>query len=955
MAGLPTGTVTLLFTDIEGSTRLLQQLDNRYVDVLAAYRRLLRTAIQRGNGQEVDVQGDAFFIAFPRATDALVTAVDAQKAVASHPWPEGIQLRVRMGVHTGQPRTTKMGYVGLDVHRAARICAAGHGGQILLSQTTRDLIEHDLPRDISLRDLGEHRLKDLAQAQRLFQAIVADLPADFPPLKSLDVLPNNLPRQLSSFVGREKEMTEIKQLLVSTALLTVTGAGGCGKTRLALQVAADILDHYPHGVWCAELAALADPDLVLQTIASTLGVREEPRRPLLMTLVDYVRAKGLLLILDNCEHLVSTCAPLAETLLRACPSLRIIATSRETLGVDGELVYRVPSLSLPDPKNAPSSEDLTQSEAVRLFVERAAHSRPGFTVTHGNWRPVAEVCRRLDGIPLAIELAAARVQVLSVEQIESRLGDRFLLLTGGGRTRLPRQQTLRAVMDWSYQLLSGKEQMMLRRLSVFAGSWTLEAAEAVCGTEGVEPLEVLDLITQLALKSLVLVEDHGGDTRYRFLETVRQYGLDMLSKSGDLVEMRRQHRDVFLDMAELAKPELRGANQRVWLDRLDADHDNLRAALEWSRQSGEAEEGLRLAGALVRFWSIRGYFTEGRERLASVLSLVEATAETTVRAEALDGAGLLAWRQGDHAAARALYEKSLTIWRSVGDKSGIAQTLNHLGGIARQRGDYAAAIGLYQESLAARRESEDQLGIAYALNNLGLVARERGDYAQARALHEETLAIEMALEDRLGMALALNNLGLVAACQQDYALARSYYERSLDACRDLRDKGGIFSYALNNLGNVAYYQGDFDGARVLITESLAIKRELGDKLGIAYALNTLGSIALYESDAAEAGNLYRESLAIRRALGDKLGIAECLEGLAGCAAAQGQITRSVRLFGAAEALREAIGAPMPPCDRAVYDRNLSMARAGLDESSFAAGWTSGREMPLEQAVEYAVT
>ncbi len=955
MAGLPTGTVTFLFTDVEGSTRLLQHLGDRYVDVLGAYRQLLRTAIEARNGHEVDTQGDAFFIAFPRAKDALAAALQAQRAIAAHQWPENADLRVRMGLHTGEPRTAEMGYVGLDVHRAARICAAGHGGQILLSQTTRDLIGHELPTGISLRDLGGHRLKDLAEAQHLFQVLAADLPADFPPLKSLDSLANNLPRQLSSFVGREKEMAEIKALLASTALLTVTGAGGCGKTRLALQVAADILDDYADGVWFVELAALTDPGLVLQTIASALGVREEPGRSLLMTLIDFTRPKVLLLVLDNCEHLLPACAQLTETLLRACPGLRVLATSRETLGVDGELVYRVPSLSVPDPKRIPSAGDLTQSEAVRLFAERAAHSRQGFVITKDNWRAVAEVCRRLDGLPLAIELAAARVNALSVEQIESRLKDRFQLLTGGSRARLPRQQTLRAVLDWSYHLLSNNEQTMFCRLSIFAGSWTLDTAEAACATAGIEPFEILDLVTQLVLKSLVLVEQHGTETRYRFLETVRQYGLEKLQGSGELDPMRRRHRDVFLAMAERAKPELRGTHQRMWLDRLDAEHDNLRAALEWCRQSGEADEGLRLAAALVRFWSIRGYFEEGRDRLAGGLSLVAETGPTVGRAEALDGAGLLAWRQGDHSAARGLYEESLSTWRALGDKSGIAQTLNHLGGIARQQGDYPAAIGLYRESLAARQESEDKLGIAYALNNLGLVARERGDYAQARALHEETLALEMALGDGLGTALALNNLGLVAAYQRNYEMARSYYEKSLDVCRDLRDKGGIISYALNNLGSVAYYQGQFAEARARITESLAIKRELGDKLGIAYALNTLGSVALRQGDVAEAGRLYEESLAIRRALGERLGVAECLEGLAGLAGVEGRAARSAQLFGAAEVLREAIGAPLPPCDRAGYDRNLSVARAGLHEDAFAAAWASGREMTLEQAVEYALT
>jgi len=574
MPDLPTGTVTFLFTDIEGSTALLQYLgDRRYADVLGEQRRLLRAAFQAGGGHEVDTQGDAFFVAFRRGQDAVATAAAAQRAITTHPWPDSAPVRVRMGLHTGEPTLVAGGYVGLDVHRAARIGSAGWGGQILLSQATHDAVTDNLPPGVSLRDLGEHRFKDLQRREQIFQLLHPDLPADFPPLRSLDALPNNLPRQLTSFIGREREMAEVKRLLTTTRLLTLTGSGGCGKTRLALQVAADLVEEFANGVWLVELAALTDPALVPQAVASALGVREEPGRPLLATLSDYLKAKRLLLLLDNCEHLVAACAYLAEALLRACPHLRILATSREALNIAGETVWRVPSLSLPDLLHLPSVEHLTQYEAVRLFIERALISRPDFVLTSQGAPSVAQVCHRLDGIPLAIELAAARVKVLSVEQIAARLDNRFRLLTSGSRTALPRQKTLRAAIDWSYDLLSETERMVLRRLSVFAGGWTLEAAEAICVGEGIEWHEVLDPLMQLVDKSLVMMEEQGGTVRYRLLETVRQYGRDKLPASGEADVVRGRHRDWYLALAERAEPELLGSNQAVWLERLETEHD----------------------------------------------------------------------------------------------------------------------------------------------------------------------------------------------------------------------------------------------------------------------------------------------------------------------------------------------------------------------------------------------
>ena len=915
MSSLPTGTVTFLFTDIEGSTGLLRELSDRYADALADYRRLLRDAFLASDGHEVDTQGDAFFVAFPRARDAIAAAIAAQRAVFAHAWPGGAGLRVRMGLHTGEPLSADTGYVGMDVHRAARICAAGHGGQILLSETTSVLVAEDLPEGVSLRDLGEHRLKDLTRPQHLSQVVASDLPVDFPPLKSLNVFPNNLPTQLSSFIGREQEIVEVKGLLSKTRLLTLTGPGGAGKTRLSLQVAADVLEDFTDGVWLVELAPLSDPNLVAQTVASAINVREQPGRPILATLCDYLQRKHLLLVLDNCEHVLAACARVADALLRASPNLRILATSREALGIAGETSWRVPSLSLPDPERLPSLERLSTYEAVRLFIDRAVAVLPTFTVTNENAPWIAQVCHRLDGIPLAVELAAVRVRGLSVEQIATRLDDRFRLLTGGSRAGLPHHQTLRAALDWSYDLLSEPERIVLRRLAVFAPGFTLEAAEAVCGDDGVDASEVLDLLMHLVDKSLVVAEEQGGTLRYRLLETVQQYGRERLGASEEAEAAQRRRRDWYLEFAERMGPKLFGADQAAWFDRLQVEQGNLRAALMWSIESGGTEAALRLVGVLWRFWAVRGHFEEGSGWLEAVLEAANKSgdAPAAYRAKALNAAGYLALSRGGFAAARSLLEESLAIQRQLGDKAEIAISLSNLGTAAIHQGDTVMAHSLLEEGLAIRRELGDKVDIAGSLDDLGAATLEQGDIVMARSLLEEGLAIRRGLGDKAGIAASLNNVSMVAIQQGDYAAARSLLEESLRLCQEVGDRW-LNAVALDTLGDLTRVQGDYAAARSLFGESLAICRQLDDKRGIAY----------------------------------------CLEGLAAVASAQGQHRRAAQLLAAAEALRETSGAPLRISERAQHDRDVAAVRAGLGDEQFIAAWAEGRAMAAERAIEYAL-
>ncbi len=532
--------------------------------------------------------------------DAVNAAIQAQRALAAYNWGENIRMRVRMGLHTGAPLVQGERYVGMDVHRAARIGAAGHGGQILVSETTCVLIRDALPDDIRLRDLGKQRLKDFDAPASLYQIVCADLPSDFPPLKTLDAHPNNLPAQLSSFIGRENEIAQLQRAMQMTRLLTLIGAGGAGKTRLSLRLAEHLLDAFPDGVWFIELARLSDPALIPQTIATTLGLRDEAGN-LAQTLKNYLERKALLLVFDNCEHLIDAAAQWAETLLQAAPKLKIVASSREGLNLAGEQVFHVPSLPLPEGERVITPDGLTQSAAARLFIERAMTANDHFRVTEQNAQAIAQICRRLDGIPLAIELAAARVKALSVEQIAARLDDVFRLLSGGSRTAMLRQQTLAAAMDWSYNLLSKPERALLQRLAVFAGGWTLDAAEQICAGDEIESFDVLDLLTQLVNKSLVVAENSAdGAARYRFLETLRQFARYRLYEAEAVEAVSDKHLDFFVAFAETARAHLRGPEQIEWLARLDAEHDNLRAALTWaiSENPTRAAQAFRLTGAL---------------------------------------------------------------------------------------------------------------------------------------------------------------------------------------------------------------------------------------------------------------------------------------------------------------------------------------------------------------------
>ncbi len=992
-SAMPSGTVTFLFTDIEGNTALWEAQPDAMSVALARHDALMREAIASQNGCVFRTVGDAFCAAFATAPEALAAGIAAQiglhaereEGAASS--PEGLApLKVRMGLHTGAVETRDGDYYGQPLNRVSRLMAAGHGGQILLSVACQELTRDTLPPSITLRDLGLHRLKDLSRPEQVFQVVHPDLPTDFSPLRSLNnpEYPNNLPQQVTSFIGREAEVAHIKALLGSHRMLTLAGAGGAGKTRLALQAAADLLDGVRDGVWLVEFASLTDPGLVPHSVAEVLGVREEPDQPIAKTLVSSLREKHLLLVLDNCEHVLAACAFFVADLLRACPGVVILATSREALGVAGEQTYRIPSLSLPDPKRTYTVEALSQYEAVRLFIDRAGLSHPSFAVTSQNAPAVAQICARLDGIPLAIELAAARVKVLSAEQIGTRLDDRFHLLTGGSRTSLPRQQTLKAAIDWSYDLLTPSEKTLLCRLSVFSGGWTLAAAEAVCADAGSDPpekidtMDVLDLLAGLVDKSLAVYEDGDqGQDRYRLLETVRQYGRDRLDESGRADEVQARHQAFFLAFAENAEMRMNGREQMVWLDRLEAEHDNLRGALEWclgekgaegqearreASKEAKVEAGLRLSGALGSFWIGHGYYSLGWRWLSRALELTaelpEADREKLCRwrGKACTLAAGLASEQRNISAAEALFEQAAAVARAANETLTLAYALRGVGGckMSQKTPDKGAIRALFEESLLLFRQEEDARGIAFSLRNLGDLAYSDGNYPSACNYYAESLMLARQQGDQHGIAGSLLSVGRVSYAQGDLSAAWNFPQESLPISRQIGDQGAVVG-TLIHLSRTAFAQGDLDRAKPLLEEALLVAQQLGLLEDAASALAGLGRVSAGQGDDRTAWTRYAESLNLRRQTGNAPASASSLEDFAELAHSRRQFHRAALLRGAAQAVRQDCAVPLVPVEQAEQARQMASVRDALGEEVFAPAFAAGQAMTLDAALRFALT
>jgi predicted ATPase/class 3 adenylate cyclase len=915
---LPTGTVTFLFTDLESSTQLWETHPEAMPAALARHDALLRQAVEGYDGAVVKTTGDGLHAAFASPLAAADAAIAAQRSLLAEAWGEVGVLRVRMALHTGEAELRDGDYYGPALNRAARLMAAGHGGQILVSAATAALLQKSHGQ---LIDLGEHRLRDLATAEHVYQLAGRGLPSQFPPISSLAAYAHNLPAQVTSFVGREREMAEVKHLLSTTRLLTLTGPGGTGKTRLALQVAANLLDHYAGGAWLVELASLSDPALLTQVVAAALRVHDQPGRPLDEVLVDYLRDKRLLLLLDNCEHLVDACARLADHLLRDCPHLTILVSSREALSIAGEVAFQVPSLPIPPVPEAGSlqpADALLEYAATRLFIERARAARPDFRLTVGNAPAVVQICRRLDGIPLAVELAAARVKLLRPEEIAARLSDRFRLLTGGSRTALPRQQTLRALVDWSWDLLPEPERRLLRRLSVFAAGWTLEAAEKVAGDEGGESIDVLEGLSQLVNKSLVMGGEEG---RYRLLETIRQYARDRLLEAGEGETLRDRHAAFYLAMAREAEPHLFGREMVSWLDRLDAEGDNLRAALEWTMDSHPVT-ALHMAAALQAYWLRRSHSTEARRRLEQVLDA--------------DRAGALPAAPGDQAPrARVLATLSQTL---------IAQ------------GEFVAAVQVASEAEALARRSGDLQMLAHSLGMLALVYGYLGRFEEVRAAAEESLSISRPNGYTLEIMMALSalvGLAIYGNPETETAGAESHLE---EIERLAQAQGNLWDMALAtmSLGRLASLKRQFETARARYNRAAALFHEIGDEHFVTVARSELAHALRQAGHVDDALALYRQTLRAWQQLGHRAAVAHQLECLAMIVLGRGEHEWAARLLGTAEVLREVASSPRTPSEQDEYEGILDLLRGQLDEGALAAAWEEGRAMPSDRAVAYAL-
>lgn len=958
MPQLPSGTVTFLFTDVEGSTRRWEEDSAAMRTAIEHHFAILDRAIEAHHGVRFKTIGDAIQAAFATAPEAAAAAVTAQRALDAEDWGSLGPIRVRMAMHTGAATPANGDYLAPVLNRLARLLAAGHGGQILVSEGTALLLRDALPSGVQLQDLGQHRLRDLREAERVYQIVGPGLPSTFPPLKSLEPLRAHLPSEPTSFIGREDVVERIRQRLIAddTRLLTLTGPGGTGKTRLALRAAAELSEAFPDGVWFVPLAAVTQPTMVPAAMAAALGVRETPGESIEVTLRGYLQSKELLLVLDNFEHVIDA-APVIASLLANAPGVRVLATSRAPLRISGEHEVAVPPLELPGEGDDVSLEVSADSEAVRLFVERARAVRPDFALTAENMAAVVAICRRLDGLPLAIELAAARIRLLPPEAILSRLDSRLTLLTGGARDLPERQQTLRAAIAWSYDLLEPGEQALFRRLAVFAGGWTLEEAEAIGAAAPVLETPVIDSLEILSDNSLIrqledLRQTRAYDPRFTMLQTIRDFGLEQLAASGEAAAVRAAHAEIFHQLAVDAESQLTGRDAVAWLDRLDVDRDNLRGALAWLREQRDSNRALGMAAALWRFWWLRGYFREGRDQLESVLAAATDSDDPRSRAAALDGAGVLAETQGDYAQAEALHLQALELSRHADHAAGVARALGNLGVVAFDRGEVAHALAHLEESLRLAQEIGDRQMTATALNDLGRVAHTQGDLALAETYFQESLDQRREFAGESEIARSLHNLGVLVLDRQDFRRARGLFAESLELYRAAGDRWGAAG-ALIGLAEAMGGEGDLVGAIPLLEQSVRIFQEAGDALSTGWALLNLADLETASREDERAPVHYRAALERFQDVEFRPGIVHSLAGLGRFLVQSRQYEGAAIAFGAARVLSEG-GDPAAPRDP-TFDAAIETAREALGELQFAAASEHGGRLAPLAAIDRALS
>lgn len=922
-AARPTGTVTFLFSDIEGSTERWERHRDAMAAAVARHDALLRETLEAHGAYIFKTMGDAFCAAFARPEDAIAAALEAQRALIKEDFSAIDGLLIRMALHTGSASEREGDYFGPAVNRVARLLGIGHGSQVLVSGTSTDLLQGVMPPQSSLRDLGAQRLKDLARPEQVYQLIAPDLPQTFPPLRSLDQLPNNLPPQLTSFVGREDEVAAIKTLIEQHRFVTLVGTGGAGKTRCAIQVGADMLDGAGDGVWLAELAPISDSSLVASIVAQALNVQAEANRPTLDSIVAVLKRKRLLLLLDNCEHVIDEARNVVGAILRGCPDVRILATSREGLNVAGERVHRMPSLPIPLTGEIVTSSAALEYGAVALFVDRALASDGRFVLSDDNAPHVAEICRRLDGIPLAIELAAARVKVLSPQQLAQKLDERFRVLTGGDRSALPRQQTMRALVDWSYDLLSDAERTLFRKLSIFAGGFTLEMASTVCSDGKIDEIAVLDMLSSLVDKSLVHAEPAGNGTRYRLLESMRQYARERLTERGEYEAMARTHASAFLALAEELDDSYETLPTRAWMLRTDPEMENWRASLEWAlTKQRDVASGQRLAAATRWMWQFAGP-AEGRRWVdAAVASIDESSPDVVDARLKLARAQLdltLTQRRDSHQSAL----KALAQFRKIGDERGAAEAQRIAGSSAIFLGKDDEAQQMLQEALGASRRLGLRKLSARSLAGLGSSLTNVGDVTGARVAYAEALTIARAEDDELSITIISANLAEMEFRAGDIDAALRLVGEALERLKATNFGGSRIAIGHANMSAYLVALERYDDARAPARKALVASRDAQAEVWVAFSLQHLAAIAALQP--VDDPTTAREA---RR--------------------------RSARLLGYANARLAAIDAVREYTEQSEYDRVLVALNEAFGEENLAKLMQAGSAWTEDQAFAEAM-
>lgn len=956
----PEGNVIFLFTDIEGSTKLAQKDTDNYTLALEKHNEILSEIIQSNNGFVFKTVGDAFCCAFGNASDAIKAAVESQIMLASEDWREMV-IKVRMGIHSGKAEWSGSDYMGyLTLARTSRLMSTAHGNQILVSNDVYENINDDSDYindvKISFRDFGERRLKDLITPMKIFQIVSEKLQTEFPPIKTLDARPNNIPVQLTSFIGREIEIPEIKVLLGRSRLITLLGPGGTGKTRLSIQVGADLIDDFPDGVFLVELAPVADPSWIPEAVMNSLKIKEEKGKSIQETLTSFLSDKEMLIIIDNCEHLINECANFCQLLLANCPKLKIIATSREALNCNGEQIYRVPALPVPDPSMMDTAEQLSQYASVRLFIERSLSVNPNFRVNNDNAPALAEICSRLDGIPLAIELAAARTKSMSVEKIHERLDDSFRLLTGGLRTALPRQQTLKNLIDWSYNLLSDAEKLLFARLSVFSGSWSQEAAEDICSDENVSDVDIFEQMCQLAEKSVIIYDDNSG--RYKMLETIRQYGAEKLETSGIAENLNKKYYDFYFRFSSDHYNKLRGNSQIESMNLYDAEINNINKVLSELMNLPDKVFGLKFVANVFLYWETKGDYTSMTKWNETSLQYIDLLPDD-LKSDLLYLSGFVNKNNGNYKQAERYLEESLIYRLRLADKSKIAQSLWLMGEVANIKGNFMKARANFERCIEIRTEIKNKTGITSVMNSLANIFIYQKDFERARSLMLENLALLRESNEKRPIAITLYNLALVeneltGTEQGDYDKVNEYLEESLLIFRELGNNMNI-AYIYILYGLIDEKLGNPEKARTLINDGLSLMRKANYKFGVGNALFNLGNIELNLKNYEQSKSLIKECLSIKLEFQDKRTITTCFSKLSQIAESQSDNVKSVLLYASSRKMNEDLGLILTTNEIQDNDEFSSRLRSKLGSDVFSDLMERGRSLTLEQAAEIALS